>query len=101
MLAEWCGIAAILATSVALVPVTRIPIVYCALVYAGSWIIPLVTSYLVHAPEENHVLRQTRLFRGALLAGRSKTCITSNTTSTPRSRTRTGNGLGPPPRRLL
>ena len=53
------------ATSVAVVPRSRIPIAYCALVYAGSWIIPLVTSYLVHAPEETDVLRQTRLFRGA------------------------------------
>jgi beta-carotene hydroxylase len=65
MMTEWCGIGAILAASVALLPITRIPLAYCALAYAGSWIIPLVTSYLVHAPDEDHVLRQTRLYRGA------------------------------------
>jgi beta-carotene hydroxylase len=65
MVAEWCGVGAILATSAALLPLTPVPLAYCALAYAGSWIIPLVTSYLVHAPEEDHVLRQTRLYRGA------------------------------------
>jgi beta-carotene hydroxylase len=65
MLAEWCGIGAILATSVALLPRTPVLLAYCALVYAGSWVIPLVTSYLVHDPGADHVLRQTRLYRGA------------------------------------
>jgi beta-carotene hydroxylase len=64
MLTEWCGIAAIVALSLALLPFTAIPLAYCGLVYAGSWVIPLVTSYLVHRPAEPHVLRQTRLFRG-------------------------------------
>ena len=64
MLAEWCGIGAIVVSSAAVLPLTPIPLIYCALVYAGSWIIPLVTSYLVHEPGEAHVLRQTRLFRG-------------------------------------
>lgn len=65
MLAEWGGILAILAASVALLPLTRIPLAYCALAYAGSWVIPFVTSYLVHAPDEGEVLRQTRCYRGA------------------------------------
>ena len=64
MVVEWCGIGVIVAASVASLPLTPIPLVYCALAYAGSWIIPLMTSYLVHVPEESHVLRQTRLFRG-------------------------------------
>jgi beta-carotene hydroxylase len=64
MLAEWSGIAALVGASAALAPWTRIPLAYCALVYAGSWIIPLVTSYLVHTPDGGHELRQTRLFRG-------------------------------------
>ena len=64
MLAEWCAVAAIVAGSVAALPLSPIPLAYCALVYAGSWVIPLVTSYLVHVPDEPHVLRQTRLFRG-------------------------------------
>ncbi|QOV87365.1 fatty acid desaturase [Humisphaera borealis] len=64
MTAEWFGIATIVLASLAVSPLTLIPLAYCALVYAGSWIIPLVTSYLVHRPEEDGVLRQTRLFRG-------------------------------------
>ena len=64
MRAEWAGIAAIVAASAASLPLTPIPLIYCALAYAGSWIIPLVTSFLVHARDEDHVLRQTRLFRG-------------------------------------
>ena len=65
MLAEWCGIGAIVGASVAVMALTPIPLAYCGLVYAGSWIIPLITSYLVHDPEGDHVLRQTRLYRGA------------------------------------
>jgi len=68
MLMEWCGIGAILAASVAVSPVTLVPLVYCGLVYAGSWIIPLITSYLVHRPAEEGTLRQTRLFRGAFFS---------------------------------
>jgi beta-carotene hydroxylase len=31
---------------------------------AGSWIIPFITSYLVHTPEGVNELEQTKLFRG-------------------------------------
>jgi beta-carotene hydroxylase len=64
-LAEWVAIGALVSAAAAASPFTRIPLAYCALVYAGSWIIPLVTSYLVHDPGADHELRQTRLFRGA------------------------------------
>jgi beta-carotene hydroxylase len=37
---------------------------YMCLMIAGSWIIPLVTSYAVHTPEGKNELHQTRLFRG-------------------------------------
>ena len=39
-------------------------IVYLGLMIAGSWIIPLVTSYAVHTPSGSDELNQTRLFRG-------------------------------------
>ncbi|GHM99482.1 hypothetical protein WSM22_09720 [Cytophagales bacterium WSM2-2] len=39
-------------------------IVYLCLMTAGSWIIPLATSYAVHTPDESDELHQTRLFRG-------------------------------------
>jgi beta-carotene hydroxylase len=35
-----------------------------SLMIAGSWIIPFVTSYAVHAPDNDRELTQTRLFRG-------------------------------------
>jgi beta-carotene hydroxylase len=43
---------------------TPIFIVYTGLIIIGSWIIPLVTSYLVHNPDAEDELHQTRLFRG-------------------------------------
>lgn len=55
VLAGWC------AYSVAF---THVYAVYLCLMIAGSWIIPLVTSYLVHTPEGIIDLKQTRLFRG-------------------------------------
>jgi beta-carotene hydroxylase len=64
MLIEWCGIVVIVAVSAAAMPFTPIFLIYCGLAYAGSWIIPLVTSYFVHDPDADHVLRQTRLYRG-------------------------------------
>jgi beta-carotene hydroxylase len=68
MLGEWCAIAIIVSASAALLPVTPILLIYCGLAYAGSWIIPLVTSYLVHDPDADHVLRQTRLYRGVFFS---------------------------------
>ena len=47
---------------------TNVYIVYMILMIAGSWIIPLITSYLVHTPEGNDELKQTRLFRGAFFS---------------------------------
>ena len=38
--------------------------VYAVLMIMGSWIIPLVTSYIPHNPEGRTKLSQTRLFRG-------------------------------------
>ncbi|MBL0743000.1 fatty acid desaturase family protein [Chryseolinea lacunae] len=46
------------------IPYTYVPFVYLCLMVAGSWIIPLVTSYLVHTPAGETDLHQTRLFRG-------------------------------------
>ncbi len=47
---------------------TSLFLVYMFLMIAGSWIIPLVTSYLVHTPHGANELRQTRLFRGAFFS---------------------------------
>lgn len=50
--------------AVAFVPVTPVPLVYGTLVVMGSWVIPLVTSYLPHDPNGVNELFQTRIFRG-------------------------------------
>ena len=39
-------------------------LIYGALMTLGSWLLPLMTSYLPHRPREQNVLLQTRLFRG-------------------------------------
>lgn len=43
---------------------TVIYFVYFVLMIMGSWIIPLITSYLVHTPEGENEWHQTKLFRG-------------------------------------
>lgn len=64
---EGMAVAAIVLGAVAALPWTIIPGVYAGLMIAGSWTIPLVTSYLPHDPEASDVLHQTRLFRGSFL----------------------------------
>jgi beta-carotene hydroxylase len=44
--------------------VTPIFAVYAVLMVMGSWVIPLVTSYVPHNAEGRTALTQTRLFRG-------------------------------------
>jgi len=48
----------------ATIRLTPIFAVYAVLMIMGSWIIPLITSYLPHNPEGQTALSQTRLFRG-------------------------------------
>lgn len=45
-------------------PLSPIIAVYVATLLMGGWIIPLMTSYLPHAPNAATELTQTRLFRG-------------------------------------
>lgn len=55
---------ALLALCFAVIPVTPVWAVYAALMVMGSWVIPLITSYLPHNPAGRTTLTQTRLFRG-------------------------------------
>jgi len=48
----------------AAIPRTPIWAVYAVLMIMGSWVIPLVTSYIPHNPKGRTKLSQTRLFRG-------------------------------------
>ncbi|HEY0372281.1 MAG TPA: fatty acid desaturase [Thermoanaerobaculia bacterium] len=56
------------AISVAVIPITKAPIVYAALVIMGSWIFPVVTAYIPHDAKGANELTQTKLFRGKVLA---------------------------------
>ncbi len=54
--------------AVALMPHTLAPLLYAVLMLMGSWLIPLITAYLPHAPEKDEPVTQTRLFRGKVLS---------------------------------
>jgi beta-carotene hydroxylase len=57
---------ALIGLAAALYPVTAVFLVYVTLMVMGSWIIPVVTSYLPHDPQAKNILFQTRVFRGTL-----------------------------------
>jgi beta-carotene hydroxylase len=61
---EGIAVLAIILGAIAALPWTVTPGVYVALMIAGSWIIPLITSYLPHDANADDVLHQTRRFRG-------------------------------------
>ena len=47
-------------------PYTIIPGIYVGFMVAGSWVIPLITSYLPHDSEAPDAIHQTRRFRGVI-----------------------------------
>lgn len=57
-----CGLATLL--SLITLPYTPIPFVYVALLAMGTWVIPLVTSYVPHVRDGTDELHRTRRFRG-------------------------------------
>lgn len=61
---EIAAAVALFAACVATVPWTPIFAVYAVLMVMGSWVIPLVTSYVPHNPNGATALEQTKLFRG-------------------------------------
>jgi beta-carotene hydroxylase len=64
IVAEGIAVACIVLAAFAALPYTFVPAVYVALMIAGSWTIPLITSYLPHDADAPDALRQTRAFRG-------------------------------------
>ncbi len=52
--------------AIAISGITIIPLVYVALVYCGTWVVPLATSFIPHTPQGRDSLTQTRRFRGML-----------------------------------
>lgn len=68
VICEGVAIAILLAGAVASLPWTPIPMIYCALMIAGSWIFPIATVVIPHDARGEHEWTQTRLFRGNLLS---------------------------------
>jgi beta-carotene hydroxylase len=66
LLLEGIACLTIAAVGVLLFPVTPVLLVYVLLMIAGSWIIPLITSYIPHTPGGKDELSQTRVFRGVI-----------------------------------
>lgn len=54
--------------AVAVAGITWLPVAYAALMIAGSWIFPFVTSFVPHDPSGASDLTHTRLFRGRVLS---------------------------------
>jgi beta-carotene hydroxylase len=63
---EGVGCLSLLGLAVGLTPITPIFVVYAALMVMGSWVIPVVTSYIPHDPHGENELLQTRAFRGVV-----------------------------------
>ena len=68
ILLEGLGCLLLVVLAFVLYPVTPVLIVYVALMIMGSWIIPLITSYIPHNPKGTSELLQTHLFRGKVLS---------------------------------
>lgn len=66
VLAEGAACAGLVGGAIALWTITPIGLIYVGLMIAGSWIIPLVTSYLPHNATGDGPLMQTRAFRGRI-----------------------------------
>lgn len=68
IVAEAIAVMILFASCIALIPITIIPVVYAAMMIAGSWIFPFITAYIPHVPTGDRELTQTKLFRGFVLA---------------------------------
>jgi len=65
---EGIAVTVLVCGSVALIPITPLPAIYCALMIAGSWVFPLVTVFIPHNAGATTELTQTKLFRGKVLS---------------------------------
>jgi beta-carotene hydroxylase len=64
LLHEAIGIAAMIVGAAVALRWSPVPLVYVALVVAGSWVFPLATVYIPHDARGQTSLTRTRLFRG-------------------------------------
>ena len=63
---EMVVVTLLLAFCMATIPFTPVFAIYAMLMIMGSWIIPLITSYIPHNPAGKNALTQTLLFRGKI-----------------------------------
>ena len=63
---EGLGCLAIPLSALISFPLFPSALIYVVLMIMGSWVIPLITSYIPHNPSGATVLHQTRLFRGRI-----------------------------------
>lgn len=56
----------LIATAIFLSFLTTIFLIYAILMIMGSWVLPLMTSYMPHNPKGENPMFQTRLFRGRI-----------------------------------
>ena len=63
---EALGIVMLMLAAIASLRWSPAPLVYVALVVAGSWVFPLVTVYIPHDASGHTPLTRTRLFRGSV-----------------------------------
>jgi beta-carotene hydroxylase len=68
ILLEGCGGLLLFILSLLFYSVTPIFLVYVVLMVMGSWIIPLITSYIPHNARGESELFQTRLYRGKVIS---------------------------------
>jgi beta-carotene hydroxylase len=66
MIGEGIACLTAIAGAIALATVTIVPLVYVALVIAGSWVFPLATAYAPHDPTGSDELSRTRAYRGVV-----------------------------------
>ena len=66
LVVEAGGVVGIVTLSLAMLPYTLWPAAYCGLMIGGSWIIPVMTSFIPHDAHADRPLAQTRRFRGRL-----------------------------------
>jgi beta-carotene hydroxylase len=68
IIAEGVAIVVQLIATIAVLPWSPLPVVYAALVIAGSWIFPITTVLIPHDPDGASDLHRTRLYRGKVLS---------------------------------
>lgn len=66
ILGEGAACIALFGVAVLIVPLTPVLLVYVVLLITGSWLFPLITSYVPHTPDGENELFQTRAFRGVV-----------------------------------